>query len=101
MCIRDRDGVKLFTTFYIPNDVTEKHPFLMTRTPYSCSPYGAQFSPIWNSYKMAYAKEHYIFVMQDVRGRYMSEGEFVDVRPFITKKKGKQFDEASDSYRCV
>ena len=96
-----RDGVKLFTTFYIPNDVTEKHPFLMTRTPYSCSPYGAQFSPIWNSYKMAYAKEHYIFVMQDVRGRYMSEGEFVDVRPFITKKKGKQFDEASDSYDAI
>lgn len=96
-----RDGVKLFTTFYVPNDVTEKHPFLMTRTPYSCSPYGAQFSPIWNSYKMAYAKEHYIFVMQDVRGRYMSEGEFVDVRPFITKKKGKQFDEASDSYDAI
>ncbi len=96
-----RDGVKLFTTFYIPNDVTEKHPFLMTRTPYSCSPYGAQFSPIWNSYKMAYAKEHYIFVMQDVRGRYMSEGEFVDVRPFIANKKGKQFDEASDSYDAI
>jgi putative CocE/NonD family hydrolase len=97
-----RDGVRLFTSLYIPKDNTEMHPFLMTRTPYSCAPYGEdKFIPMWNSYKMAYAKEHYIFVTQDVRGRYMSEGVFVDVRPFNKNKKGKEIDEASDTYDAV
>src|SRR3569623_378683 len=67
-----RDGVKLFTSIYIPKDQSSKHPFLMTRTPYSCAPYGSdKFMPVWRSYKMAYAKENFIFVTQDVRGRYM------------------------------
>jgi hypothetical protein len=97
-----RDGVKLFTSIYIPKDQNSKHPFLMTRTPYSCSPYGGdKFTGMWNSYKMAYAKENFIFVTQDVRGRYMSEGEFVDVRPFIKNKKGKETDEASDTYDAI
>lgn len=97
-----RDGVKLFTSFYIPKDGTEKHPFLVTRTPYSCAPYGEdKFTPIWNSYKMQYAKENYIFVTQDVRGRYMSEGVFEDVRPFIKNKTGNIIDEASDTYDAV
>ncbi|MBC7937360.1 MAG: CocE/NonD family hydrolase [Rhizobacter sp.] len=96
-----RDGVKLFTSFYVPRDQTEKHPFLMMRTPYSCAPYGEKFAPVWYSYKFAYAKENYIFVMQDVRGRYMSEGVFEDVRPFNAKKKGKEIDEASDTYDAI
>lgn len=96
-----RDGIKLFTSFYIPKDQSEKHPFLMTRTPYSCAPYGETYAAIWNSYKMAYAKENYIFVTQDVRGRYMSEGVFMDVRPFNAKKKGKEIDEASDTYDAI
>lgn len=97
-----RDGVKLFTAIYVPKDQSSKHPFLMTRTPYSCAPYGEdKFTPIWYSYKMAYAKENFIFVTQDVRGRYMSEGGFVDVRPFIKNKTGKQFDEASDTYDAI
>lgn len=98
-----RDGIKLFTAIYIPKDKTEKHPFLLTRTPYSCSPYGAgKFPSLWYSYKMAYARENYIFVTQDVRGRYMSEGEFVDVRPFIKDKKTPEdIDEASDTYDAI
>jgi hypothetical protein len=97
-----RDGVKLFTSIYIPNDQKSKHPFLMTRTPYSCAPYGAdKFMPVWRSYKMAYAKENFIFVTQDVRGRFMSEGTFVDVRPFNKNKKGKETDEASDTYDAI
>ena len=96
-----RDGIKLFTSFYIPKDQSEKHPFLLTRTPYSCAPYGDAFPAIWNNYKIAYAKENYIFVTQDVRGRYMSEGEFMDVRPFNAKKKGKEIDEASDTYDAI
>jgi predicted acyl esterase len=62
-----RDGVRLFTSMYIPKNKDEKHPILMTRTPYTCSPYGEdKFMDIWYSYKMAYAKENFIFVMQDV-----------------------------------
>ena len=86
-----RDGVKLFTAIYIPKDATEKHPFLMTRTPYSCAPYGEQNfgAGLWNTQRRYYARENYIFVIQDVRGRWMSEGEFQDVRPFNANKKGK------------
>ncbi len=97
-----RDGVRLFTSMYIPRDSTEKHPFLMTRTPYSCAPYGEdKYVSIWHSYVMAYAKENYILVLQDVRGRYMSEGDFEDVRPFNKNKKGKETDEASDTYDAI
>ncbi len=87
--IQMRDGVKLFTAVYIPKDMTEKHPILMTRTPYSCSPYGEQnFSAgLWNSHRRYYARENYIIVVQDVRGCWMSEGDFVDVRPFNPDKK--------------
>ena len=98
-----RDGIKLFTSVYIPKDKTEMHPILMTRTPYSCKPYGEQeFSTIWKTYRMAYLKENYIIVTQDVRGRYMSEGEFMDVRPFNKNKKtNKDIDEASDTYDAI
>lgn len=97
-----RDGVRLFTSVYIPKSKNEKHPILMTRTPYSCRPYGEKnFMRIAGSYKKAYFKEKYIVVVQDVRGRYMSEGKFVDVRPFIANKTGKEIDEASDTYDTI
>ena len=99
-----RDGVKLFTSIYLPKDATEKHPILMTRTPYSCAPYGEQNfrTGLWVSHFRHYARENYIFVTQDVRGRWMSEGEFVDVRPFNPDKKTNQdIDEASDTYDAI
>ena len=97
-----RDGVRLFTSVYMPKDTTEKHPILITRTPYSCQPYGPDaFKDYWNSYEMTYLKEGYIMVTQDVRGRWMSGGDFVNVRPFIADKKGKKTDEASDSYDAI
>ncbi|MEO8765484.1 MAG: CocE/NonD family hydrolase [Ginsengibacter sp.] len=97
-----RDGVKLFTSIYVPKDVTAKHPILMIRTPYSCAPYGEdKFVDLWYSYLVSFAKENFIFVWQDVRGRYMSEGEFEDVRPFNKNKKGKETDEASDTYDAI
>ncbi|HKI87890.1 MAG TPA: CocE/NonD family hydrolase [Draconibacterium sp.] len=97
-----RDDVRLFTSIYIPNDNTGTHPILITRTPYSCRPYGEEkYSAYWRSYKKEYLKESYIMVTQDVRGRWMSEGKFEDVRPFIANKKGKQIDEASDTYDTV
>ncbi len=98
-----RDGKKLFTAIYIPKDTTEKHPFLLRRTPYSSGPYGESNFPesFWNSYYRLYMRENYIMVVQDVRGRYMSEGDFVDVRPFNTNKSGIQTDEASDTYDAI
>ena len=79
-----RDGKKLFTAVYMPKDSSEKHPILMERTPYSCAPYGENNfdSGFWSSYLKAYLQENYIMVIQDVRGRWMSEDEFVNVRPF-------------------
>ena len=97
-----RDGVKLFTSIYLPNDKSEKHPVLMTRTPYSCAPYGKDFSArLWSGHWKYYARENYIIVVQDVRGRWMSEGDFVDVRPYIKNKTGNEIDEASDTYDAI
>jgi len=98
-----RDGVKLFTAVYTPKDMSEKHPILMNRTPYSCAPYGADFSGrLTGSHWKYYCRENYIIVIQDVRGRWMSEGEFVDVRPFIKDKKANNdIDEASDTYDAI
>ncbi|HVG41081.1 MAG TPA: CocE/NonD family hydrolase, partial [Chitinophagaceae bacterium] len=97
-----RDGIKLFTAIYIPKDTTEKHPILLRRTPYSAAPYGEKsFPEFWNSYQRLYLRENYIMVVQDVRGKYMSEGDYVDVRPYNPNKKGTEFDEASDTYDAV
>ena len=101
-----RDGIKLFTTIYIPNDRSEKHPIIMERTPYSCEPYGKNnYASLFNAYYSSFkefAKEKYIIVTQDVRGRWMSEGEFVDIRPFNPNKKtNKDIDEASDTYDAI
>lgn len=97
-----RDGVRLFTTVYAPKDATEAHPILMSRTPYSCAPYGADnWRPFWNNHWKYYMREGYIIVLQDVRGRWMSEGSFMDVRPFNPEKKGSETDEASDTYDAI
>lgn len=98
-----RDGVKLFTAMYIPKDSLQKHPILFKRTPYTCQPYGeSQFNPaLYNSYWINYLKEGYIIAIQDVRGKWMSEGDYVDVRPFNPNKKDKDIDEASDTYDAI
>lgn len=98
-----RDGVKLFTIAYVPKEMTEKHPILMTRTPYSVGPYGPDnYYRYLSNLTRKYFERNYIMVFQDVRGRYMSEGEYVDVRPYIPNKKGnKDIDETSDTYDTV
>ncbi|HUS01738.1 MAG TPA: CocE/NonD family hydrolase [Chitinophagaceae bacterium] len=97
-----RDGISLFTSVYIPKSKSELHPVLITRTPYSCKPYGEnKWKDYWNSYQKEYLIEGYILVTQDVRGRWMSEGKFVDVRPFNPNKKGDETDEASDTYDTI
>lgn len=100
--IEMRDGAKLFTSVYTPKDKTELHPILIWRTPYSCAPYGKdKFSRYLKVYKH-FTDENFILVIQDVRGRFMSEGKFVDMRPYIPNKKTKyDVDEASDTYDTV
>lgn len=102
--IKMRDGIQLYTAVYIPKDKNTQHPILLTRTPYSCKPYGEMQmnKNLWDSYLYGYMQGGYIYVEQDVRGKWMSEGEFENVRPFIAKKKNKKdIDEASDTYDTV
>ena len=97
-----RDGAKLFTSIYAPKDSGQKYPILMTRSPYSVGPYGD--SAYRNSLGPSglFVKEGYIFVYQDVRGRFMSEGEFDNMRPHIDKKNSKtDIDESSDTYDTI
>ncbi len=98
-----RDGVRLHTTVYAPRDTTARHPILLTRTPYSCRPYGPEFAPsLWNSFLKLYLEEGYILVFQDVRGRYLSEGDYENLRPFIARKRSPaEIDEASDAYDTI
>ena len=98
-----RDGIKLFTTIYAPKDQSESHPILLTRTPYSCAPYGAGIfnAGFWRGPRSYFFKENYIYVLQDVRGRWMSEGEFEDIRPFNPNKTANQTDETTDTYDAI
>ena len=98
-----RDGIRLFTSMYIPRDSSEKHPILLTRTPYSCAPYGEDnWRAWWKRYQREYFREGYIMVTQDMRGRYMSEGEFIIIPAYIVHKKTKtDVDEASDAYDAI
>ncbi len=97
-----RDGIRLFTTIYAPKDQTKTYPILITRTPYSLKPYGENEYPSALVPSMLFVKEGYIFVYQDVRGRWMSEGKFEDVRPHNPDKKNRNdIDESSDTYDTV
>ena len=92
-----RDGIRLFTTIYSPKDAAKgPYPILMLRTPYGTDTYLVSIGP-----SADFEREGYIFVAQDVRGRYQSEGEFADVRPFNPNKTGRQTDEASDAYDTI
>jgi hypothetical protein len=96
-----RDGVKLFTSIYLPKDTSKPHPILLQRTPYSVAPYGAdKFRRVVGPSPL-FLEEDYIVAYQDVRGRWMSEGEFVDVRPVNPKKTGTQIDETTDTYDTI
>ncbi|WLT33385.1 CocE/NonD family hydrolase [Geothrix sp. PMB-07] len=96
-----RDGVKLFTSIYEPKDTTRPHPILMSRTPYGAGPYGPDAYRRGVGPSPAFAKEDYIVVYQDVRGRSHSEGQFVDTRPFNPAKGPRDTDEATDTYDTI
>jgi len=97
-----RDGVKLFTSVYAPKDDSQPWPILMSRTPYSVKPYSEDRFPDPGAHIKHYAKEKFIFVLQDVRGRNGSEGEFVHMRPQKPKKSGpRDIDESTDAYDTI
>jgi putative CocE/NonD family hydrolase len=102
-----RDGVRLFTAVYVPKvsafpDDPGPYPILMDRTPYSVSPYGEDKYPPRLGPSDEFEKAGYIFVYQDVRGRWMSEGDFVEMRPHIdVKKSPKDVDDSSDTSDTV
>ncbi|QMW00596.1 CocE/NonD family hydrolase [Spirosoma foliorum] len=97
-----RDGTKLFTQVYAPKDQSVKHPIMMQRTPYSCQPYGVALFRRRLGPNPFMLRENYIVVYQDVRGRWASEGKFVEMTPHVDNKKGNaDHDEASDTYDTI
>ena len=97
-----RDGKRLFTSVYVPKDESQPWPFMMDRTPYSVGPYGEDQYKTSLGPSDEFEKSNYIFVYQDVRGRYMSEGEFIEMTPHLDKKNGpKEVDDASDTYDTI
>ncbi len=101
-----RDGVRLFTSIYTPEKNSVRYPILLNRTPYTVAPYGKdkdgkdQFKPSLGPDPL-FAREGYIFVYQDVRGRWKSEGVWEDVRPDIANNTPKQIDESTDTYDTI
>jgi len=99
-----RDGVHLFTSIYVPKDagVNHRYPFLINRTPYNVGPYGVDQYRTRLGPSPEFDKAGYIFVNQDVRGRYMSEGTWLEMRPHIdNKKSNKDVDDSSDLYDTI
>jgi len=97
-----RDGAQLFTAIYSPKDQSRSYPMLMKRTPYSVSPYGERSYPETMGPSELLTREGFIFVLQDVRGAYMSEGTFVNMTPHVVEKDGPEdVDESTDSYDTI
>lgn len=99
-----RDGARLFAAVYVPKDASaqQTYPIMFERTPYTSGPYGADNYPHVLGPNEQFTRSKYIFVYQDVRGRFMSEGQFEDVRPYIPAKKSrKDIDESTDTYDTI
>ena len=97
-----RDGVRLHTVIYAPKERSEPLPILLRRTPYSCRPYGPDAFPESLGPSDAFVRAGFVFVQQDVRGAWNSEGEFVDVRPQhpLPRPQGA-VDESTDTWDTV
>ncbi|WP_324677648.1 CocE/NonD family hydrolase [Hymenobacter sp. GOD-10R] len=99
-----RDGAKLYTVIYVPTDASaqKQYPFLLERTPYSAAPYGeSNYRKRGPGPSRELSEEKYIFVYQDVRGRYKSEGQFEEMTPNVPGNTGKQTDESADTYDTI
>src|SRR5579859_5352132 len=98
--IATRDGVKLHTEIYSPKNASESLPIIFERTPYGLSDDEKGYSRILNRYAEM-IPEGYIFVFQDIRGRYGSEGKFVMLRPLHDPSNAKGVDESTDTYDTI
>jgi len=109
-----RDGTRLFTSVYVPKDQSQTYPIMLTRTPYNVGPYGTDNDKTSLGPSDLFMKDGFIFVYQDVRGAWMSEGQFVDIRPICAdearpmakaaKASGGQLgciDESTDTYDTI
>lgn len=97
-----RDGARLFTAVYVPTDTKQKYPILITRTPYSVAPYGMGKFPERLGPSERFAEDGYIFVYQDVRGRFMSEGRWIEMTPEKDAHRGPgDVDESTDAYDTI
>jgi putative CocE/NonD family hydrolase len=96
-----RDGKRLFTAVYVPKDQSKTHPILLLRTPYNVKPYGVDQYPDTLRPGTLFAKEGYIFAYQDVRGRWMSEGDYVNMRPQNSRRGATDVDESTDTYDTI
>ncbi len=99
--IQMRDGVKLFTSIYTPKDTSRSYPVMMQRTPYSVAPYGPDKFKWGLGPSRLFMEEGFIFVFQDVRGRMMSEGAFLEVTPHRDLKGPRDVDESTDTFDTV
>jgi putative CocE/NonD family hydrolase len=98
-----RDGARLFTAVYSPKDRSRPYPILLTRTPYSVAPYGEGMRATLGPSEQL-ARDGYIFVYQDVRGRMMSEGTFLNMTPHRPDKRTERpelVDESSDTHDTI
>jgi putative CocE/NonD family hydrolase len=97
-----RDGVRLFLSVYVPKYLGGPYPIMLERTPYSIEPYGIDSYADRLGPSEAFARERFIFAYQDVRGRFMSEGEFVDMRPHRPDKKTpRDTDESTGTWDTI
>ena len=97
-----RDGIKLHTTIYSPKDTSKEYPIIMQRTPYSSQPYGAGKFKEKIAPNIHMMQDGYIVVYQDVRGRWLSEGHYENMRAYKPNKKTDQdIDESSDTYDTI
>ena len=97
-----RDGVRLFTAVYVPKEQGHRYPMMLSRTPYGIQPYGEDAYKGDIGPSPAFGREGYIVAYQDVRGRWMSEGEFENMRPHRDRKeKPTDIDESTDTYDTI
>ena len=97
-----RDGARLFTAVYVPKDRSQSYPILLSRTPYGVQPYGVDAYRADIGPSPLFGSEGYIVAYQDVRGRWMSEGEFVNMRPHKDVKSGPaDIDESTDTFDTI
>ncbi len=97
-----RDGKRLFTSVYLPKDTSKNYPILLNRTPYSVSPYGVDQYKTDIGPSPLFGKDGFIVVYQDVRGKVMSEGEFINMTPHRpNKKSAADVDESTDTFDTI